>query len=243
MMNSDRPEMSAHETATLFSSGWTDQPYKLSWSDEDRDLLSTVTGLKQNEAVLLLESAGSLINLVQNGVPSSLKMSPKKKARINNIRPLIERLYNFDKTNCKQYTSARQFCEVYRARLGLLNYEELWMILLTHNLQIVNEVMIGKGTISNCPMDVHLVLSTVAQNRSTRIVFLHNHPSGSISPSVEDDLLTKRLCSILGMLNIEVLDHIIVSSTTSYFSYAESKPSELEPSKRYLSLRDTDVIE
>ena len=55
------------------------------------------------------------------------------------------------------------------------------------------------------------------------VVVLHNHPSGSPSPSKEDIDVTETLCRAGKLLGIEVLDHIIVGDHGRYFSFAENK--------------------
>lgn len=51
---------------------------------------------------------------------------------------------------------------------------------------------------------------------------VHNHPSGDITPSAEDDALTRRVISAGKTLNVELLDHVIVADR-KYYSYRESR--------------------
>lgn len=50
---------------------------------------------------------------------------------------------------------------------------------------------------------------------------IHNHPSGDITPSPEDDTLTKRIIASGKTLNVELLDHVIIADRM-YYSYRES---------------------
>ena len=54
-----------------------------------------------------------------------------------------------------------------------------------------------------------------------KIILIHNHPSGSIEPSVEDKNITKRLISCGEIIGIEVIDHIIIGDGM-YFSFKEN---------------------
>ena len=56
---------------------------------------------------------------------------------------------------------------------------------------------------------------------SNKIILIHNHPSGSIEPSVEDKNITKRLISCGEIIGIEVIDHIIIGDGM-YFSFKEN---------------------
>ena len=51
---------------------------------------------------------------------------------------------------------------------------------------------------------------------------VHNHPSGDITPSSEDDALTKRVIAAGKTLNVELLDHVIIADR-KYYSYRESR--------------------
>ena len=53
---------------------------------------------------------------------------------------------------------------------------------------------------------------------------IHNHPSGDIIPSSEDDALTKRIIAAGKTLNVGLLDHIIIADRM-YYSYRESRGS------------------
>ena len=53
---------------------------------------------------------------------------------------------------------------------------------------------------------------------------VHNHPSGDITPSSEDDALTKRVIAAGKTLNVELLDHVIIADR-KYYSYRESRGS------------------
>ena len=52
------------------------------------------------------------------------------------------------------------------------------------------------------------------------IIVAHNHPSGNLRPSAEDDRLTKRIKDAAALLDIKLLDHLIIGSG-GYYSYAD----------------------
>jgi DNA repair protein RadC len=54
--------------------------------------------------------------------------------------------------------------------------------------------------------------------RATTIALCHNHPSGNIRPSREDDKLTENLAQACKVMNIRLLDHIVLTDG-AYFSY------------------------
>ena len=56
--------------------------------------------------------------------------------------------------------------------------------------------------------------------RATSLVFVHNHPSGSLKPSTADNRLTERMVSAARIMDLNLMDHLIIT-TTSYYSYRE----------------------
>ncbi|MFB8985047.1 JAB domain-containing protein, partial [Clostridioides difficile] len=57
---------------------------------------------------------------------------------------------------------------------------------------------------------------------SSSIMIAHNHPSGSITPSKEDENITKQLINVCDMLGIKLLDHIIIGENKQFFSFKEN---------------------
>ena len=51
-------------------------------------------------------------------------------------------------------------------------------------------------------------------------VLIHNHPSGNVLPSLQDDTMTQRLGRAAGLMDVRLLDHIILSED-DYYSYAD----------------------
>jgi DNA repair protein RadC len=65
------------------------------------------------------------------------------------------------------------------------------------------------------------VFSDVIQDRAAAVIAAHNHPSGNLKPSPEDDDVTRTLAGAADVLGIRFLDHIIFSET-AYFSYRQA---------------------
>jgi DNA repair protein RadC len=66
------------------------------------------------------------------------------------------------------------------------------------------------------------VFSDVIQDRAAAVIAAHNHPSGCLTPSVEDDDVTLTLMKAADVLGIRFLDHVIFSET-AYFSYCQAQ--------------------
>ncbi len=77
-----------------------------------------------------------------------------------------------------------------------------------------------RGTIDGASVHPREVVKEVLRNNSSAVIACHNHPSGQCSPSHADELITQRLVSCLGLIDVRLLDHIIVCHSDTY-SFAE----------------------
>lgn len=101
-----------------------------------------------------------------------------------------------------------------------LQLEECHVLMLRQNHTIIGEAIVSKGGITGTAVDVREVMRHAVMNRATAIVLCHNHPSGNLRPSHDDDNLTKRVDDACRVMNIQFIDHIIVSEI-GYYSYRE----------------------
>ncbi len=101
-----------------------------------------------------------------------------------------------------------------------LPVEECWIMLLNQAAKIIDTLRISQGGLSSTQVDVRCVLREALLKRATAIVLCHNHPSGNVTPSTDDDRLTQALDQASKTMNIRLLDHIIVSDG-AYYSYTD----------------------
>uniref|UniRef100_UPI00320B8170 JAB domain-containing protein n=1 Tax=Escherichia coli TaxID=562 RepID=UPI00320B8170 len=64
------------------------------------------------------------------------------------------------------------------------------------------------------------VIKRALYHNAAAVVLAHNHPSGEVTPSKADRLITERLVQALGLVDIRVPDHLIVGGS-QVFSFAE----------------------
>ncbi|MBQ8049958.1 MAG: DNA repair protein RadC [Bacteroidaceae bacterium] len=108
----------------------------------------------------------------------------------------------------------------YFSDMGSLPLEECRVLLLRQNHGIIGQALISKGGIAGTAVDVREVLRHALVNRATGLVLCHNHPSGNLRPSIEDNQLTRRVADACRAVDILFVDHIIVADT-GYYSYKE----------------------
>lgn len=95
-------------------------------------------------------------------------------------------------------------------RLGLLETEEVWVIVLNQKSHIVKAVPLYRGTVNGAEIRPAEVFREAIILNAPRIIIAHNHPSGDVTPSPGDIGVTERVVKAGRLLDIEVLDHVIV---------------------------------
>ena len=80
-------------------------------------------------------------------------------------------------------------------------------------------IIAGIGGITATIVDVRLILRDALLTQSTSIILVHNHPSGSLTPSEADSLITDKVKKAAEAIDIKLLDHFILMED-SYYSFA-----------------------
>lgn len=101
-----------------------------------------------------------------------------------------------------------------------LDVEEFWLILLNQDHRLIKKIRIAHGGISEVSVDVRIIMREAVMNNATIVAVCHNHPSGSIRPSRQDDLITQSISQACNLMRLHFLDHVIVADGC-YYSYHE----------------------
>lgn len=117
-------------------------------------------------------------------------------------------------------TSSASVFDVMQPLLGELPHEEFWIIYLNNSNTILQKQQLSKGGITGTMVDVRLTLKLALELGATALILVHNHPSGTLKPSLADKQITQKLKTAAASLDIKVLDHVIITER-SYFSFAD----------------------
>ena len=85
---------------------------------------------------------------------------------------------------------------------------------------LVRRVQISKGGISGTVVDNRLIFRQALQHYASSIILAHNHPSGNLKPSQADIRITKKIKQAGEFMDIKLLDHLIITSS-SYYSFGD----------------------
>ena len=102
-----------------------------------------------------------------------------------------------------------------------LDYSEQGVVLLMNNSGKVNGYRkVAEGGLATAQVDIRMIIQAALLTNSTSIAFTHNHPTGNLVPSHQDDMLTRCLKQSCDFMDIRMLDHVIVTRE-GYYSYAD----------------------
>lgn len=103
-----------------------------------------------------------------------------------------------------------------------MDYRETFIVLyLNRANQVLGYSVISQGGTSSTTVDIKMVIQTALLANASCIMLAHNHPSGNVQPSSDDNKITKRIIEAARLFDITVLDHIIITNE-SYYSFTDN---------------------
>ena len=91
---------------------------------------------------------------------------------------------------------------LFRPLLVGLQHEECWVVYLTASNRIIERQQVSRGGVQG---------KRAIELLATRLVLVHNHPSGTAEPSAQDKQLTERIAAAASLFDIQLLDHLIIA--------------------------------
>ncbi len=134
------------------------------------------------------------------------KKDSLNEVRVVNIRMVREpSLYSEDRITCPE-----DAVKAIAKDLATYDREVFAVLNLKTNGQPINLNICSMGTLDASIVSPREVFKSCILSNSAAFIAIHNHPSGSITPSQEDKDVTKRLLSCSELLGVKMLDHIII---------------------------------
>ena len=101
-----------------------------------------------------------------------------------------------------------------------LKHEEFWVLLLNRANKVVRKEKISTGGVAGTIVDNKIILKLAIEALASGMVLAHNHPSGNLKPSQADINLTKQIKQAAQLLEVNLVDHLIVTDH-GYYSFAD----------------------
>lgn len=104
-----------------------------------------------------------------------------------------------------------------------LDREYVCVVNFDTSLHPINYNFVSMGSIDCSIVSMSNVFKAAILSNARNIMLFHNHPSGSIEPSKQDNNITRTLVQVSKLIGIDVLDHIIIGGNSNlYYSYCEN---------------------
>ena len=216
------------------------------WAEDDRPrekfLLKGKSTLSDSELLAILIGSGSrnesAVQLCQRILASSEnnlnalgKMSVAQlmqfkgigEAKAISIAAALElgrRRRAEDAIELKKITSSKAVFDIMQPIIGELPHEEFWVLYLNNSNKVIYKAQLSKGGITGTVVDIRLIFKMAFEQNATGLVLTHNHPSGKLIASEADLKITKRIKEAGQTLEIQVLDHLIITENR-YLSFQD----------------------
>ena len=138
-------------------------------------------------------------------------MAAMELGRRKQEKPIKERI---------QVKSSKDAYQSLFPHLADLPHEEFWVLYLNRGNKIMHKEQISRGGMSGTIADAKVIFKKALECHAAAIILAHNHPSGNLKPSDADLQLTKNIQQAGKVMEINVLDHLILSEQ-GYYSFAD----------------------
>ena len=198
----------------------------------DADLLAIIikTGTKDKSAVdiaqeILSGRHGNLLNLYEMSYDELIQVSgigQIKAIQIKAVAELSMRISKAKRARSIRMNTPVTIADYYMEQMRHLQQEVVICAYFDIKSRFLGDKFISKGSLSSSVVDISSVMRTALEKNASKIVLLHNHPSGDCTPSKDDIAVTDRLAEGSRIFSIELCDHIIIGDN-EYYSFYENK--------------------
>lgn len=184
---------------------------------------STQKNATELMADILSDAENNLANLNRFTIEDLMMYNGIGEAKAITIKAALELSNRRLKQNMGDLTSlttGESIFNMMRVYIQNLTHEESWALMLNNRGKMLRKVKLSEGGRTATVVDVRILCKKAILAEASSVVLVHNHPSGSLRPSKDDDNLTLAVKNALSMLDIRLLDHVIVTDN-GYYSYCE----------------------
>jgi DNA repair protein RadC len=148
-------------------------------------------------------------------------IGPSKSMQILAMSELGKR-YSQSKNPIIKISSAKDVFDYFHERLKDEKQEYFYILILNNANNIIKEEFISKGVLDSAIIHPREVFKPAIKHSASKIILIHNHPSGNPKPSNEDLEVTKQLIEAGKLIDIKVLDHVIIGNE-EWWSWVEDE--------------------
>ena len=171
----------------------------------------------------VLSNLSSLTDLKKMTLQELQSLSGIGRVKAIELQAMIElghRIHKHETLEMESILSSQKLAKKMQQELGHKKQEHLVALYLNTQNQIIHQQTIFIGSATRSIAEPREILHYAIKHMATSLILVHNHPSGAVAPSRNDNHVTKLVKEACDLMGIVLLDHLIVSHS-SYFSYRE----------------------
>ncbi len=134
----------------------------------------------------------------------------------------ISKRYNQAKNPITKITDSKDVFNYFHERLRDEKQENFIVLILDTKNKVIKDELVTKGVLDAAIVHPREIFKPAIRNSASKIILIHNHPSGDPTPSSEDLEITEKIVRLGEELDIKVLDHVIIGRG-EHWSWQEEK--------------------
>lgn len=166
-------------------------------------------------------SLSKLLNCSLTEFTATLGLGPAKYVQLQAAVALGQRYIKEPLPTLNVLDNTTQVRQFLISKLSHLQHEVFACLLLNSQNQLIRYQVLATGTHNEARVYPREVVKLALKYNASAVILAHNHPSGNCQASVADVQLTQVLQDALGLVDIQVHDHIIIAHRQT-FSFAEN---------------------
>lgn len=160
----------------------------------------------------LLQRSGGLGALLRD-VPRSPGLGPARRAELGAVVELARRSLGQSLADRSVFDSPERVREYLQLEIAHREQEVFMVLFVDAQHQLLAAEELFRGTLSQTSVYPRELVKRALAHNAAAVVLAHNHPSGCAEPSRADTHLTQVLRSALALVDVQVLDHFVVTSS------------------------------
>lgn len=101
--------------------------------------------------------------------------------------------------------------------------EKMYLLCLDSSCKVISFNLISEGVVNSAPLNIRSIMEISLKNNASKLILVHNHPSGVVAPSRSDVDATMGIQNLMEKVGIKLSDHIIIGHGDDYFSFRKSE--------------------
>ena len=190
----------------------------------DAELLALLlrTGIQGKNVLLLAQeiidtfgSVAGLLHAPANALTRIKGLGPAKQSELIAVLELSRRALAQRLQERPVFETPLDMQDYVRLMIGAKPHEVFVALFLDAKNHLISTEELFRGSLTSTSVYPREVVLRVLHHGAANVILAHNHPSGGVEPSQADIHLTQRLKAALHLIDVQVLDHIIVSSSAA----------------------------